>query len=198
MHKILNWIQEFDNALLLFINGHHSPFWDNVMWFVSSKTGWLPLYAFIIILLAVKYRNKSWWLIFLIFPLIVISDQTASFFFKPLVARLRPSHTPGLEDMLHYVNNYRSGLHGFVSSHAFNVFSLSFYLSFATRKEIKWLPYLLFPWATLVVYSRMYLGVHFPTDILVPIILSIPLGYGMSRLYFFGIKKFPFYSKSKT
>lgn len=184
------WLEQIDRKILTSINGWHSPFWDEVMWFVSSQTGWLPLYIFIVVILAIKFGKKTWWMVFLIVPLIFISDQIASGLLKPLVMRPRPSHTEGLQDILHYVNGYRGGLYGFVSSHAFNVFSLSFYLTFVSRKEIKWMPYLLFPWALLVVYSRMYLGVHFPSDIVVPFILSIPVAYGISRIYFFGIRRF--------
>ena len=197
MSKILNWLIELDKEFLVFINSHHSPFWDHIMWFASSQTGWYPLYAFIIIILIATYKKQSWWLIFLIFPLILISDQLASTVLKPLVMRPRPSHTPGLEDMLHYVNGYRGGEYGFVSSHAFNVFSLTFYLFFTVRKKLRWLLYILFPWAILVAYSRMYLGVHFFGDIIVPILLCIPISYGMSRLYFYGIGHFPLYTKSK-
>src|SRR5665647_1761833 len=99
-------IRRLDEALLLFINSHHDSFLDTLMWFASGIISWFPLYAFIIILLMVKFKKQSWLLILLIIPLIVMSDQLASGIIKPLVHRLRPSHEEGLDDLLHYVKNY--------------------------------------------------------------------------------------------
>lgn len=175
----MNW----DKELLLWINHHHNDFWDGIMWFSSSKLGWLPFYLFLVILLAIYYKKRAIVLILLIALLITCSDQIASGILKPLVARLRPSHTPALMDMLHYVHHYHGGTYGFVSSHASNMFSLAFYLTFCTRKKLKWLPWILFPWAFLVSYSRIYLGVHYPTDIIVPFLYSIFLGWIFMKLY---------------
>ncbi len=182
---MLQWISKIDRQWLLAINSHHTAFLDNLMWFASGTFSWIPLYAFLLVLLVKKYKKEGWMLIALMVPLVVISDQLASDLIKNLVQRPRPSHTPGLENYLHYVNNYRGGLYGFVSSHAMNTFSLCFYILFTVRSDIKWLHFLLFPWAIWVSYSRMYLGVHFPSDIIVPFFISIVLGYGMSRVFFF-------------
>ncbi|MAY89204.1 MAG: phosphatase PAP2 family protein [Pseudooceanicola sp.] len=153
------------------------------MWFATGKWTWLPFYSLIVALLVWKFKKQAIPMILLIALLITISDQMASGFFKPLVERFRPSHEESLKDLLYIVNDYRGGKYGFMSSHAANVFSLAFYLTFVASSRIRWLPYVLFPWAILVSLSRVYLGVHYPTDILVPAILSIPIALGVGYLY---------------
>lgn len=184
-------LKNLDIRILLFVNGHHNPFWDRVMWFASAKSSWFPLYALLIALVIWKLKKKAIPLLLGVALLILCSDQLASGILKPLVARPRPSHQPGLENLLHYVNGYQGGAYGFVSSHAANTFSLCFYFLFSFRRQaLRWLGWVLLPWASFVVYSRMYLGVHYPSDILVPILFSIPLGYGFARLYRWSCRRF--------
>ncbi|MET3115410.1 undecaprenyl-diphosphatase [Pedobacter sp. CG_S7] len=184
----LKQLNTIDREILLAINRLHTPFWDNMMWFASGTLTWLPFYILLATLLIFKFKRNSVPMLILIGILILCSDQIASGLIKPLVQRLRPSHDPDLLSQLHFVNNYRGGLYGFVSSHAANVFALAFYLSFVASKKIPWLPYVLFPWALFVSLSRVYLGVHYLSDVIVPVIFTMPLAYIIARLYFFWIK----------
>ena len=140
------------------------------MWWLSSTWLWIPFYVFLVCVLFYKLKREALPLVILVVLLILCSDQLASGIIKPLFHRLRPSHNPEIESMLHFVNNYRGGQFGFISSHAMNVFSLIFYLLFVIKNRIPWLHFVLFAWAIPVAYSRIYLGVHYPSDVIVPFI----------------------------
>jgi undecaprenyl-diphosphatase len=177
-------LYKIDITLLLFINGNNSSCLDAIMWFASGRFTWIPLYLVIIGFLIYKYRWRSIIILLLIGILILISDKVASGFFKPFFHRLRPSHEPSLTNLLHFVNEYKGGNYGFISSHACNVFSLAFFIKFILKKEYYYLILIIFSWAALVSYSRVYLGVHYPSDVLLPIFISMIVAYFISKLYF--------------
>lgn len=111
-----------------------------------------------------------------ILVLITLSDQVSVHAFKNVFERLRPCHTPDLLLVVHTVEKC-GGQFGFVSSHAANSFALAFFISGLLRKSYKWIPYLMYSWAVLTIYSRVYLGVHFPGDVLGGAILGMILGW---------------------
>ncbi len=153
-----------DKNLFILINGLHSSFWDGVMFAISAKYTWIPLYIAVLAVIIKNWKRESIWLVIALVGCIIISDQISSGLIKELVQRLRPSHTPELRNMVHLVNGYSGGQFGFVSSHAANSFGFAF-LSSALLRNRKYTS-IIFCWAVLVSYSRMYLGVHYPLDIL--------------------------------
>jgi len=173
---------ELDRNLLLYLNSFHSPFWDSVMVFITGKLEWIPLYLFVIWLFWRKYRGKVWIPVLIAVLGLLLSDQI-SVLIKNSVQRLRPGRDPALAGLVHLVNNYRGGMYGFVSSHAANSFAFAA-LSASILKN-KWYTLFLFVWASVVSYSRIYLGVHFPGDVLCGAILGIMVGYGL----YFGFRK---------
>ena len=174
---VLERLVHIDTEVLLAINGWHAPWADTLMWIISAKTTWIPLYLLLVGLLVWRYRqpsnNAMKWLkkvpvcvvmIVAIVAAVGLSDFIASGILKDLVARPRPTRVPELEGVLHLVNGYKSGQYGFVSSHAANTMACGLLFSLIWRKKIATVGMML--WVAVNCYSRMYLGVHYPLDIL--------------------------------
>ena len=166
-----------DTEILLAINGWHAPWADTLMWIISAKATWIPLYLLLIGLLVWRYRKPAMtsvkWLqrvpacvvmIVVIGLAVGAADFIASGILKELVARPRPTRVPELEGVLHLVNGYKSGRYGFVSSHAANTMAVALLFSLIWRNKIATVGLML--WVAANCYSRMSLGVHYPTDIL--------------------------------
>ena len=178
-----------DTEILLAINGWHAPWADTVMWIISAKATWIPLYALLIGLLVWRYRKPAMtgvkWLqrvpacvvmIVAIALAVGAADFIASGILKDLVARPRPTRVPELEGVLHLVNGYRSGRYGFVSSHAANTMACGLLFSLIWRNKIATCGLML--WVAANCYSRMYLGVHYPTDIMGGLVVGALVAVG--------------------
>lgn len=174
MIMCIDALESVDRSLLLFINGHHTPWLDGAMWFLTQTYTWIPLYVMMLWLLFVCYGKKTWRILLLLVLVVGTADLVSSGIIKPLVARPRPTHTPGLAEYLHlhqYANGtfYRGGPYGFMSSHAANSSAIALMVLFFLRKKTV-RPRLLFglmvAFVAVFCYTRMYLGVHYPSDIL--------------------------------
>ena len=157
-------IENIDQHLFLLINGLHNEFIDSVMWWASNKFIWIPLYVWLAWVLYRKFGREGIYLVLFSALLITLSDQ-GSVLIKNQVMRLRPCHNEVLAFVVHTVNDKCGGQYGFVSSHAANVMALFTYLVILTRNRTKYLTYILAGYVILVSYSRIYMGVHFPLDV---------------------------------
>lgn len=171
-------LQEWDEQLLLTLNGIGHPYLDGIMIFMSAKLVWVPLYAALIYLLYRYYGWSFWKPLILIILAVTIADQFTSSFMKPFFERLRPCKDPSINQVIINVGGC-GGKFGFASSHAANTFALSAF--FLTLFRTSWM-WALIGWAVIVSYSRVYLGVHYPGDILVGGLIGTVLGFLMAKV----------------
>lgn len=173
---------ELDKELFLILNGMHAVWMDRIMLLLSWTEASIPIYAFLLFLIYKTFKERTWGIVLCIVLLILLTDQTTSGLMKPYFERPRPSHEPTLEGMVHLVNGYTGGHYGFASSHAANTFGIAMFMTSLFRKEKRWIAWLFF-WAALVSYTRIYLGVHYPGDILVGALIGILYGWLVFNLY---------------
>jgi undecaprenyl-diphosphatase len=159
-----------DSALFLALNGMHHPIADVIMFYVSKMWIWIPLYIVVILFIVRRLKMEAIWIILSIVLCVVLTDQLTNLT-KEFFQRLRPSHEPDLQGLVHHVKGYVGGKFGFVSGHAANVFG--FALLSALIIKNKYYAWSIFIWAALVAYSRIYLGVHYPLDIFGGMVLGM-------------------------
>ena len=174
-------LEQLDQQLLLFLNSLNTPFWDKVMYAISGKIIWAPLYLAILIWMGFRYKRKFLIIVLFIILAVTLADQISVQLFKNLFQRLRPCHEPALQGMVHLVKGKCGGLYGFVSSHATNSFNVALLSLMLIRK--KWYSVSIILWAAIISYSRIYLGVHYPGDVICGSLLGALIGWGVYKLY---------------
>ena len=176
--EILNLLKSWDKELFLYLNGIHSPLWDYSMTLFTLTPTWLIFYGIILITIVKRYERKSLLIFISLALLILFADQFAGIL-KHTIQRLRPSNDPLISPLTHLFFK-KGGEFGFVSAHAANTFAFATFSLLLFRNS----RYTLFilPWAALIAYSRVYLGVHYPGDILGGAILGIIIGILIYKL----------------
>lgn len=179
---MLEILKEIDNNALVALNGSESVYWDSVMWLVTKTTTWIPL-MLVILYVILKNCNlrRTLLVVAAMVVTIALADRLSSGLIKPLVMRWRPTHDVTFHHTIDTVFGYTGGNYGFVSSHAANTFSLFIFLSLLMRCRIVAIN--MFAWACISSYSRIYLGVHFPGDILCGALLGLIVGSLVYTLY---------------
>lgn len=173
---MLEYLDKLDQQLFLFLNDLNTPFFDPVFWFISARFTWVPFYLILVGILIKNFKKDSVITLIAIGILIVIADRFTSGFMKPFFERLRPCHNPEISVSVHLINGWCGGKYGFVSSHAANTFALATYF-FLIFKQIYRHIWLMFLWASIVAYSRVYAGVHYPGDVIAGALIGTFLGF---------------------
>ena len=170
---LLSMLKAMDTMVFLTVNNHHNAYFDSVMWLVSGKLIWVPMYVSLFFVLLKNYSYKVVFAILLAIGVVILfTDSFTAQVIRPWVCRLRPSNLDNpMSSMVHIVDGYRGGAYGFPSNHASNTWGLAFFITFLFRRYK--LTFFFFLWALLVCYSRMYLGVHYFGDLLIGGLLAL-------------------------
>jgi undecaprenyl-diphosphatase len=180
----LDTLLNIDRYLLLSLNGSDSLFWDGCMLVYTSMAVWAPL-ALMLLYVLLKNNNIKDFLLLLFFVALVVllTDQISSGFCKPFFARWRPTNDPMLMYAVDIVNETRGGKYGFTSSHAANSFGIATFIMLLIRNKA--LSISLIIWAAMNAFTRIYLGVHYPGDILAGTVIGVVVGWAVYRLYLY-------------
>ena len=190
----MGFLESVDHDLFLFLNGLHRESLDSFMLAATDTKFWLPVHLFFIYMLFRKLDNRAWLALAFVGLAVLMSDQLTSSLLKPLTERLRPSHDPVFEGTIHLVRNhtgnyYRGGKFGFPSSHAANAFAVAMLLWMVIGRQFRW-TLITFAVAGFIGYTRIYLGVHYPGDVIVGALLGTGIGWCCWRLYLLTEKRF--------
>ncbi|MFS4456260.1 phosphatase PAP2 family protein [Maribacter sp. 2304DJ31-5] len=188
---MLETLLELDKELFLYLNGLGNASWDNFWQFVThSKLTSIPLYLLLLILSYKQLGLKNTVLLVVaVVLLITVSDQLSNFF-KYGVARLRPCHDPDVSPFMRLVKSYCGGKYGYFSAHASNSFAIAAFFGIVLRSRFKNFGIFLFIWAAFIAYSRVYIGVHFPLDIITGAVIGSLFGWVFAKLFIFASRKF--------
>lgn len=169
-------IEQFDRSAYLTINRDWSnPIFDIIMPFMREKENWIPLYILIAVWLVYKFRWNGLYIILILAVTITISDQVSSFIFKPLFARTRPCNVPELASQANLLIGCSQSF-SFTSSHATNHFALAIVFGLLFFRTRKWFLYVGMVWAAIIAYAQVYVGVHYPMDVICGAALGTLIG----------------------
>jgi undecaprenyl-diphosphatase len=172
---------QLESRLFFYLNGSDSVFWDCFFWLYSYKWTWIPFYlCFLFVFVYRKNWKEIVWVLLAVSLVILLCDQIASGFFKPFFHRFRPTHHPAFQDEVKVIFGYRGGKYGFISSHAANAFGFATFAALLFKNRLLTGTLLFF--ALINAYSRVYMGVHFISDVVVGALAGAIIGFFVYKL----------------
>ncbi len=180
MKQLIN----FDKWLFLKLNRDWQfPLFDSLMPFMRNPIFWAPLYLFLVVFMLINFGKKAYWWILYAGICTGFTDLVSSHFIKPAVGRIRPCSDADLAGQVHMLAAYCGGNGSFTSSHAANHFGMATFIFFTLHHVLGKYSWLFFTWAAIICYSQVYVGVHFPFDVLGGALLGIIFGAGTALVF---------------
>jgi membrane-associated phospholipid phosphatase len=180
----MQYLINLDKELFKLINGQWTnSFFDWIMPWLRNSTVWMPLYFFILLFVLINYKKEGVWIVAFAIITVTLTDGISSKLIKPYFNRLRPCNDVDMATMVRFLLNSRPANGSFTSSHAANHFGIAMFLYTVLQKKLgKWMG-LFFVWAFFICYAQVYVGVHYPLDILGGTALGCMLGYGTALVF---------------
>jgi len=184
---MLEKILSLDQELFIYLNGLGSVMYDGLWSQITKQFNWIPLFILLLYLISKKLGTKqTLYLLLFVTILLVITDQTANLF-KNGFQRLRPCNNPEINSFIRIVQSRSS--FSFFSGHAANTMAVATFLYLVFKNNFKYF-WLLFLWPLIFAYSRIYLGLHYPLDIICGYLCGAILGFSMFKMYQIAQKKY--------
>lgn len=182
-------ILQYDTELFIYLNSLGTPTWDPFWLAYTGKFNWIPFYALLLYLIFRQIGKKPMLItLVVVFFMILATDQTTNLF-KHGLHRLRPCHLAEIIDSMRLVRDGCGGRFGFFSGHASNTMAAAIFIGLMLKNKYKYLQYILIVWAFLMAYSRVYIGVHYPLDIVMGMSFGALMGYVFYKLNLFAMRK---------